>query len=314
MSHISVVLLIFRKDEEMSIKLETISLVFHISSNNIIIDNDCLYKEFYRSEYILWVTNAFQSVDGKMKFCFPVLFALILISCLHLGVALRCQSINQQTDQFEKILKTCRKRNLGHNNYDADYSSNESNESEDSSDSNEDSFDNKFLIRNNSRYYTNDFLNEQNNRNNKAHQSTRNGNPLSFGSNNVNERLKNVDYYDTNNWGMTNSNWENMRNTGSNHNYQENHNQKQNDSCIIQCFFNELNIIDQRGFPIRESMIRVMTERIQDPELRDFIEESIIKCFQFLNSVNRMEKCEYSQNLLTCLIGKGKEQCEDWNI
>lgn len=75
-------------------------------------------------------------------------------------------------------------------------------------------------------------------------------------------------------------------------------------------FYNQFKLfikVDQRGFPIRESMIRVMTERIQDPELHDFIEESIIKCFHFLNSVNRMEKCEYSQNLLTCLIGKGKE-------
>lgn len=65
-------------------------------------------------------------------------------------------------------------------------------------------------------------------RNNRPGQSTRNGNPLSYSSNNANDRLKNVEgYYDTNNWGMTNSNWEN---TGSNHNYQENHNQRQNDS------------------------------------------------------------------------------------
>lgn len=67
----------------MSIKLEIISLVFHISSNNIIIETDCLYKEFYGSEYILWVTKALQSVDGKMKSCFTVLLSLILISCLH---------------------------------------------------------------------------------------------------------------------------------------------------------------------------------------------------------------------------------------
>lgn len=56
-----------------------------------------------------------------------------------------------------------------------------------------------------------------------------------------------------------------------------------------------------------------MTEKIQDPELRDFIEESIIKCFHFLNSGARSEKCEFSQNLASCLAEKGKEQCEDWN-
>ncbi|KAI4489537.1 hypothetical protein M0802_011072 [Mischocyttarus mexicanus] len=246
-----------------------------------------------------------------MKSFFLVLFAFILISYFHFGIALRCQSINQQIDdRFEQILKTCRKRNL-ENNYDTDdsssSSSNESNESENSSDSNEDDFNKKFLVKNNSRYYTNEFLNKQNDRNNRAGQSTRNDNSQSYDFNNGNERFKNVDYYDTNNWG-------NMRSTGSNRNYQENRNQRQNDSCISQCFLNELNAVDQRGFPVRESMIRVMTERIHDPELRDFIEESIIKCFRFLNSVNRMEKCEYSQNLLTCLIGKVKEQCDDWNI
>ncbi|XP_043493631.1 general odorant-binding protein 71 [Polistes fuscatus] len=239
-----------------------------------------------------------------MKPCLLALFAFILTSYFHFGIALRCQSINQQIDDwFEKILKTCRKRNLENNNYDNDSSSNESNESDSSSDSNEDDFNNKFFAKNNSKFYTNEFLNDQNDsntRNNRAGLSIRNGNSQSYNSNNGNERLKNVDYYNTNNW-------RNVRNSGSNRNYQEDRNQKQNDSCISQCFLNELNAVDQRGFPVRESMIRVMTERIHDLELRDFIEESIIQCFHFLNSVNRMEKCEYSQNLITCLIGKGKE-------
>ncbi|XP_015185248.1 PREDICTED: general odorant-binding protein 71 [Polistes dominula] len=246
-----------------------------------------------------------------MKSCFLILFAFILTSYFHFGIALRCQSINQQIDdRFEKILKTCRKRNLENNNYDNDSndSSNESNESSDSSsDSNEDDFNKKFFAKNNSRFYTNEFLNEQNDRNNRAGQSTRNANSQSYHFNNGNERSRNVDYYDTNDWG-------NVRNSASNRNYQDNRNQKQNNSCISQCFLNELNAVDQRGFPVQESMIRAMTERIYDLELRDYIEESIIQCFQFLHSVNRMEKCEYSQNLITCLIGKGKEQCDDWNI
>ncbi|KAK2575967.1 hypothetical protein KPH14_007328 [Odynerus spinipes] len=282
----------------------------HVSTVLYIIRwSSCMDQNIYYEMQIL------QSVHGKMKFHFPVLFCFTLISCFHLGMTLRCQSLSQQTDdRFERILNTCKRRYLKHNSYDSDSSSNESNTSENSSDSDEDSFDNKFLVKNNSRYYTNEFLNEQNDRNNRAGQSTRNGNTQSFSSNNANERSTNSeDNYRANNWRTANSNWGNMKNSGNNRNYQENRNQRQNDSCVIQCFFNELNVVDHRGYPMQDSVIQVMTEKVQDPELRDFVEESVTKCFHFLNSGTRNEKCEFSQNLVSCLAAKGKEQCEDWN-
>lgn len=49
-----------------------------------------------------------------------------------------------------------------------------------------------------------------------------------------------------------------------------------------------------------------MIQSIQDPELKDFVEESIIECFRYLEA-NKREKCEYSQNLLTCLAEKGQQ-------
>lgn len=49
-----------------------------------------------------------------------------------------------------------------------------------------------------------------------------------------------------------------------------------------------------------------MIKNIQDPELKDFVEESIIECFHYLESSKR-EKCEFSQNLLQCLAEKGQE-------
>lgn len=68
--------------------------------------------------------------------------------------------------------------------------------------------------------------------------------------------------------------------------------------------------MDQRGFPERTSVTRMMLRGIQDPALRDFIEESILECFHFLggnmNQENR-DKCGFSQNLLTCFTDKGKE-------
>ena len=49
-----------------------------------------------------------------------------------------------------------------------------------------------------------------------------------------------------------------------------------------------------------------MVQNIQDPELKDFIEESITECFRYLES-NKREKCEFSQNLLICL-GEKEQQ------
>lgn len=49
-----------------------------------------------------------------------------------------------------------------------------------------------------------------------------------------------------------------------------------------------------------------MSQNIQDPELKDFVEESIIECFHYLKS-NKREKCEFSQNLIKCLSEKGEQ-------
>nr|CCD17833.1 putative odorant binding protein 64 [Nasonia vitripennis] len=85
--------------------------------------------------------------------------------------------------------------------------------------------------------------------------------------------------------------------------------------CVTQCFFNELNLVDQRGFPERSAVIGIMTQNIQDPELRDFVEESVIECYHYINNNNsgRQEKCQFSQSLLSCLAEKGSERCEDWD-
>nr|QNL14927.1 odorant-binding protein 1 [Aulacocentrum confusum] len=84
-------------------------------------------------------------------------------------------------------------------------------------------------------------------------------------------------------------------------------------SCNIHCFFDELNLVDQRGFPERISVTKSMIKNIHYSELRDFIEESILECFQFLSNDPNQDKCEYSQNLVNCFADKGKEGCEDWD-
>ncbi|XP_015126597.1 general odorant-binding protein 71 isoform X2 [Diachasma alloeum] len=71
--------------------------------------------------------------------------------------------------------------------------------------------------------------------------------------------------------------------------------------------------VDRRGYPERVAVTRVMTQGIQNPALRDFIEESILECFHLMPSIISCDKCAFSQNLVNCLTDKGKKECEDWN-
>ncbi|XP_031831479.1 odorant-binding protein 59a isoform X2 [Nomia melanderi] len=82
-------------------------------------------------------------------------------------------------------------------------------------------------------------------------------------------------------------------------------------ACVIQCFFDEMNAVDEKGFPERDLVIPLMNQDVRDPELKDFIEESVIECFRYLESIKK-DKCEFSQNLLKCFAEKGQQQCEDW--
>lgn len=67
--------------------------------------------------------------------------------------------------------------------------------------------------------------------------------------------------------------------------------------------------MDQRGFPDRSAVNSILLEDIQDPELRDFVEEAVVQCFHYLNLEGKQNKCQYSQHLLSCLIEKGEEVC-----
>ncbi|KAG5318384.1 OBP71 protein, partial [Pseudoatta argentina] len=94
-----------------------------------------------------------------------------------------------------------------------------------------------------------------------------------------------------------------------NENRNRRNDQKKILTCITQCFFNELNMVDQRGYPEQVSIIQFMTRNTHNPELQDLIEEAVIECFHYLDSDARQNACYFSENLLTCLIDKGKEVC-----
>ncbi|XP_043516369.1 general odorant-binding protein 71 isoform X2 [Frieseomelitta varia] len=239
-----------------------------------------------------------------------IFFALccILIFFLHEGVSLKCRSGNQQVNmQFQKVLKTCRDRYINSNTDNENSASTDDNSSESDSASGEEVYDKHFFYKNddgpsynqstNNRRYRNS--DDRSTRGNIKHiRGTNNRN--SWNSGDSRNRKSDFDNGDMNN-----------EDTRFNNNNNNNNNNDQQQDCIMQCFFNELDSVDQKGFPEKNLVVSLMVQNIQDPELKDFIEESITECFRYLDS-NKREKCEFSQNLLICLGEKEQQKCEDW--
>nr|AQN78386.1 odorant-binding protein 8 [Meteorus pulchricornis] len=236
---------------------------------------------------------------------------ICLMLVLQCNYAMRCRSGNSEVvNDIEKVILQCRRSDSQSGRNDSDSSR--------LNDSTEDDFassDSSGLF--NQDFFSNAKKDIQNITNNYGNGSSFKGNnPDSYG-----QQSSIQSSY------MNPSNYTNMReyqNQKTNHNdngfmidgmQQENQGTDGDprQSCIVQCIFEELNSVDQRGFPERASVTRMLLRGIQDPMVHDFIGESILQCFQFLSSEMNYDKCTFSQNLLNCLADKGKEQCEDWN-
>ncbi|CAK9807875.1 General odorant-binding protein 71 [Anthophora plagiata] len=254
-----------------------------------------------------------------MKNLVSLILYSVLVFLLHESVSLRCRSGNQQVDaQFQKVLKMCKNRYVGNNmnNSEESTSTEDSNSGSDSS-SEDNVYDKNFYYKKGDKSLTNQTMHNQRYRNSDM-------------SNDMNtyssDRTTNGNLKDNPNIKYTRKiNGRDSWNSGDSHNrtndfYNEdtsndgmrfNNNTDQEQACIVQCFFDELNAVDQKGFPEKDLVIPLMNYNIHDPDLKDFVEESIIECFHYLES-NKKDKCEFSQNLLTCLAEKGKQNCEDW--
>ncbi|XP_020280727.1 general odorant-binding protein 71 isoform X2 [Pseudomyrmex gracilis] len=231
------------------------------------------------------------------------------------AISLKCRSgVQQVNDQFRKIVRVCKKRSAG----DDDYSDNSA--SSDDSNSNEssimDMFDTKFFTSDNSKSNTQSWKNQNNNRN-RGNQQRNVGNDQRYSINYTNGQWRNTQYnpnrgVNIRDFGYSDggvrSSYDQTYNSNS-----QNYDKNQQRSCIVQCVFNELNMVDQRGFPEQNSVVQFTTRNIRNPELRDFAEEAVVECFRYLNLEMRQDKCQFSQNLLSCLSDKGKERCEDWD-
>nr|XP_034177785.1 general odorant-binding protein 71 [Osmia lignaria] len=251
---------------------------------------------------------------SSMKLFGPLILTYIVLLFFDEGISLKCRSGNQQVDaRYQKVLMICKKRYTDSNTDNSEDSASENNSSESGSNSNENVYDKNYFDTKDGRSYnqsTNTQRYRNSNRNSDMNTSDRsvNGNIRHF------QNMKNIRKSNNqNSWNSRDSqNKNNYRNGEMNNGDMKfDNNTGQDQACIMQCFFNELNVVDQKGFPERDMVIPLMSQNIQDPELKDFVEESITECFHYLQS-NKREKCEFSQNLLTCLAEKGQQKCEDW--
>ncbi|XP_029168052.1 general odorant-binding protein 71 [Nylanderia fulva] len=229
------------------------------------------------------------------------------------AISLKCKTDAQQTNQFKKIVQVCKKRITDDNNYNYDESSlSEEDDNDESSDIN--TFDTKFfLIGSNKFYNTHSWENSNDNRNQWNDQKNGNDQRYSFNRTNKNRKNAHDSNHNGNNHdfnysdGITKSSWHDQT-----YNTNSENNKEQEQACLVQCFFNELNIVDQRGFPKQDSILQLITHNLHNSEIQDFVVEAVIECFHYLGLDMREDKCYYSQNLLTCLNEKRKESCEDW--
>uniref|UniRef100_A0AAT9TY85 Odorant-binding protein 9 n=1 Tax=Eocanthecona furcellata TaxID=696902 RepID=A0AAT9TY85_9HEMI len=83
--------------------------------------------------------------------------------------------------------------------------------------------------------------------------------------------------------------------------------------CIIQCIFKQKKMLNQNGNIDKTNTMKVLTQKIRNPELKEFVEDSINECFDKIDNEKSEGKCEESKKFALCLEEKGKNNCEDWD-
>ena len=84
-------------------------------------------------------------------------------------------------------------------------------------------------------------------------------------------------------------------------------------ACLMQCFFQEMKMTNNVGFPDKHKVLHVVTKDLRDHELKDFYIDSIQECFHMIGMDNKLkDKCDYSMKFVTCLAERGQANCNDW--
>lgn len=84
--------------------------------------------------------------------------------------------------------------------------------------------------------------------------------------------------------------------------------------CMTHCLFKELNMLNNEDYPDKHKLYYLLTRNIRNTDIREFFSDSIHECFQFMEQEKRRDNaCDYSKNLLNCMIQYAKANCDDWD-
>ncbi|CAD6225324.1 GSCOCT00005621001.3-RA-CDS [Cotesia congregata] len=241
-----------------------------------------------------------------MKTTCLIIFMLFLT--LYQTQALRCRSGNQKlSDDIRKVMQKCKRRSNSNKSDDSNDSSSDHSDGDSSSDSDifdedffnsrrDDSYSKTRMIRSRHQEYKQEEVRPYYMKNHTHKQ----------------DRMSDDNYYSSNNNNNNNNNHNKNRDKDSRDGFSDKNKNQDEQSCVTQCFFDELKLTNRQGFPDRTSVINMMLQGIHDPMIRDFIEQSIINCFHFVYGLH-LDKCTFSHNLLSCFADKARERCEDWD-
>ncbi|XP_018324649.1 general odorant-binding protein 71 [Agrilus planipennis] len=83
--------------------------------------------------------------------------------------------------------------------------------------------------------------------------------------------------------------------------------------CIIRCLLEQMNVINKTGFPDRQKLAKELLKNVIGRDAEEFFQDSINDCYRQMDG-RYLDKCEFSTELILCLINKGKANCNDWPV
>ncbi|CRL03084.1 CLUMA_CG016340, isoform A [Clunio marinus] len=106
----------------------------------------------------------------------------------------------------------------------------------------------------------------------------------------------------------------NIRNHNDGHRNDSNNKQERDKACVLQCFFQELKMSNDEGFPDKHKALHVLTRDLRDRELKDFYTDSIQECFRMIDTDPKLHRdnCLFSKALIICMTERAKMNCSDW--
>ncbi|XP_037955440.1 odorant-binding protein 59a-like [Teleopsis dalmanni] len=143
--------------------------------------------------------------------------------------------------------------------------------------------------------------------------SGRNGRNEQHNTDNRNPNIRNPNSGNSNNSQRLGGGSHDNNNYGNFNNGNYKNNSKDDVKCVVHCFFDEMNMLNNNNYPDKQKVMFMLTKNMRERDLRNFYTESIQMCFLYLENRNRLDKCEFSHELVNCLAEYGKANCDDWN-